>query len=144
MVSLRLEVHPPQVQADDNDEAIMEFAQIGTICAIPADKKSSETVYFVKIVDHHANNTKDQTLTDDWDQTISPGQSLLEGRYYLHQYSRKNEAVYALDKRRVYFFKECIVYPFVQHECVKDGITVSNTEQCDIINFVQTTGMSSL
>ena len=35
----------------------------------------------------------------------------------------------------MFFFKESIVYPFVQHVQVKGGITISNNEKCDIIKW---------
>ena len=41
-------------------------------------------------------------------------------------------------------FQESIVKLLVQHAEVKGMITISNDEKCDIINFVQGTGMSSL
>lgn len=92
------------------------------------------------------NDTKDEIFTDDWGQNIAPGQAFIEGRYFLHQYSGRYESTYTFDKRKVFFFKESIVYPYVQYvpDDKGDGITVANTEKCDIINFVQATGMSSL
>ena len=41
-------------------------------------------------------------------------------------------------------FQESIVNLFIQHAEVTGRITISNDEKCDIINFVQSTGMSSL
>ena len=80
-------------------------------------------------------------MTDDWGQIITPGQVFIEGRYCLHQFSGRYDSTYT----QIFFFKESIVYPFVQHvQKVQGGITISNDEKCDIINFVQTTGMSSL
>ena len=105
--SLRSEVLPVEQAGDDDDEVVLEFAQIGTICAIPADANSSETV--------NVNNTKDETFTDDWGQKIAPGQAFLEGRYFLHQYSGRYESTYTFDKRNMFFFKESIVYPYVQY-----------------------------
>ena len=56
---------------------MLEFVQIGTICAIPGDAQSTETVHFVEIVGHKMNDSPIITLKDDWGQAISPGQ-----RYY--------------------------------------------------------------
>ena len=54
------------------------------------------------------------------------------------------ESIYTQNQRKVFFFKESIVYPIVQHVQVKGGITTSNNEKCDIINFAQASGMSLL
>ena len=56
----------------------------------------------------------------------------------------KKDLQYAHDHKRVFFFKKCIVYPFVQHTLVKDGIVVSDTELCEIVDFLQSTGMCAL
>ena len=91
--------------------------------------------------------SRDQTMTDDWGQIIAPGQVFIEGRYCLHQFSGKYDSTYTQDQKKVFFFKEIIVYPFVQPvQKVKGGITISNDEKCDIIIFVRLycTGMSSL
>ena len=147
-ITLRSEILPPENTEDEDpslcDETVLEFAQEGTVCAIPADEKSSETVHFMKIIGQHINSSCSEYLTDDWGETISPGQAYIEGRYYLPKHSRKNDSVYTLDKRKVFFYKESILYPFVQHSPTKDGIIIPNSEKCDIIYFVEFTGMSSL
>ena len=68
----------------------------------------------------------------------------IEGKYFLHQFSGCCESTYTQDQRKVFFFKQSIVYIFVQYVQAKVGITISNNEKCDIINFVQASGMSSL
>ena len=123
---------------------MLVFAEKGTICAIPADSQSTETVHFVEIVGHEINTTPNITLKDDWGQPISPGQRHIEGSYTTTCNIREKRTVYARDDRRVFFFKECIVYPFVQHTVVQGGIVVSNIELCEIIDFVQSTGMRAL
>ena len=103
--------------------------------------KLPDTVNFVKIVGHCINDSEDQIMTDVLGQIIAPGQVLIEGRYCLHQFSSQYESTYTQDQRRVFFFKETIVYLFVQHALVKGRIAISNNEKCDIITFVQPTGM---
>ena len=138
------ELLPGETTGDEDDNNVLGFAQIDKSGAIPADERSPDTVNFVKIIDNHINNSEDPIMTDDWGQTIAPGQAFIEGRYFLHQFSGHYESTYTQDQRKVFFFKESIVYPFVQHVQVKGGITISNNEKCDIINFVQASGMSSL
>ena len=76
---------------------------------------------------------------------IAPGPAFIEGRYSLHQYFGRYESTYTFDKRKMFFFKESIVYPYVQYMPTdKGGIIAANREKCDIIKFVQETGMSAL
>ena len=77
---------PEEITGDEDDKNVLEFVQIGTICAIPADKKSPDTVNFVKIIVHCTNDSDDQIMTDDISQTIVPSHIFIGGRYYLHQF----------------------------------------------------------
>ena len=56
------EVLPRETTGDDDDN-VQEFEQIDTVCAIPADERSPDTVNFVKIIDHHIDNSEDQEMT---------------------------------------------------------------------------------
>ena len=85
---------PEEITGNEDDKNILEFAQIGAICAIPADEKSPDTVNFVEIVVHCINDSDDQITTDDWGQIIAPGQVFIEGRYCLHQFSSRYESKY--------------------------------------------------
>ena len=129
--SLRSQILPA-VNSESEETDVLEFAQKDTICAIPASEKSHEAVDFVKILAHQSNDTMDQFLVDDLGQRIGPGQEYLEGRYYLRKHSTAKGTIYQLDQRKVYFFKECIVYPFVQSETIKDGVLISNTKLSDV------------
>ena len=68
--SLHSEIQSPGIEGDE-DDTVLDFVQVGTVCAIPADGKSCETVMFIKILAHHTNDSEDQYLTDDWGQDIA-------------------------------------------------------------------------
>ena len=89
---------------------------------------------FIKIIDQHVNNTASDYVTDDWGQSIGTGQFYFEVNYCLRKSSKQSGTVYELGNRKVFLFKESIVYPFVQYAVTKGGI----------IHFVEATGMSSL
>lgn len=65
-------VLPEETTGDEDDNNVLGFAQIDTVCAIPVDERSRDTVNFVKMIDHHINNSEDQVMADDWGQTIAP------------------------------------------------------------------------
>ena len=50
---------------EQEDDTIMDFAPIDSLCAIPADEKTSRTVEFIKITDQCTNDSLTD-ITDDW------------------------------------------------------------------------------
>ena len=107
-------------------------------------QKLPDNFNFVKIVCHCINDSEDQIMTDDWGQIIAPGQVFTEGSVFTNFRADMNQHSLKTRGECFFFFKESIVYLFVQHAVVKGRITIFNNEKCDIINFVQPTGMSSL
>ena len=75
-----------EITGDEDEKNILEFLQIGTIYAIPADEKLWGTVNFMKIVSHCINHSDDQVMTDDCGQIITPGQVFIEWGHCLHQF----------------------------------------------------------
>ena len=127
-------------------ETVLDFAQVGSIVAIPASSKSVETVNFVKIVDQSTNESE-REIVDDWGQVIKGSQSFLEAHYLFRSSETINGSRYKVDSRSVYICKEYIVYPFVQADVAKGNIDtyfISNAELCTVVDYVQTTGMCHL
>ena len=46
--------------------------------------------------------------------------------------------------KQVFFYKENVVYPFVNAEIKKDLFIVYDTDFCDVISYVEHVGMSIL
>ena len=44
----------------------------------------------------------------------------------------------------MFFYKENVVYPFVNVEIRKDNYLVSDIDFCDVINYAEQSGMSAL
>ena len=143
-ISLRSQIQPSLTESLEEDQLMLDFSQKGTYCAIPAPEKSSETVKFVKIVEHHINNAEFESVTDDWGQQIGPGHTYIEGRYCLPKKAKRNGTIYKIDSRKVYLFKECIVYPFVQFEVLGADLFLATTELCIVVNAVENSGMATI
>ena len=70
---------------------------------------------FVKIIAHCSNQNKED-IVDDWGQVIRGGQDYLEVRHLCKSIDHSKGALYIVDNRQMFIFKESIVYPFVQAE----------------------------
>ena len=83
-------------------------------------------------------------MTDDYLITIAAGQQYIEGNFLERQEMAKKGYYYKLQKKKVYFYKESIVYSFVQLKESKKGLFLSNEEYVVILNYVEKTGYSHI
>ena len=97
-----------------------------TFCAIAASSTSADTVWFVKTV---KECVVAHDIEDDYGHKIPQGQQYLVGNFL---------------ERKTYFFKESIVYPFVQFSTFKMELYLTYNDFADILAFVEQTGMGSL
>ena len=67
---------------------------------------------------------------------------------YLSKYSENNKRCrYKVDKRKMYIFKESIVYPFIQAERGEgkfESYFITNEDLCLVVDYGQTKGMCLL
>ena len=110
-------------------------------CAIAASSTSADTVWFMKIVEKcvAAHDTE-----DDYGHKISQGQHYVVGNFFKRTRSTKNGLLFKEEPKKTYFFKESIVYPFVQSSTLKMELYLINNDFADILAFVEQTGMASL
>ena len=109
----------------------------GTIVALAAEKKSKDTSYLMKIA--CAESVKDHDDTDSFGNTVAKGTKHLEG-YFLDSYN----GVYRVSKKRAIFYKESVVYPFVQVTEGKKGFLLSNDQFLLITKFIEDSGCTAL
>ena len=140
-IHLRSEVEPVcgEITNDENDAS--EFLLADTYCAVAADKSSSDTVWFIKVKD--SNNASVQ-MTDDYNNIIAAGMDYVEGNFLEKLHVVQKGTLYKLSKKKTYFFKESVVYPFVQFTAAKKGLLLSNEEFVTILNYTESTGLSSI
>ena len=144
-IALRANVE--ETTTESHPEVVLNFAQADTFVAIPKNNKNqSNTVSFVEVVAQCTNEGK-KRIIDEWGQVIEGGQSYLEVRY-LSKYSENNKGYrYKVDKRKMYIFKESIVYPFIQAERGKgkfESYFITNEDLCLMVDYEQTKGMCHL
>ena len=70
-------IDPPCVDGPSHD-ITSDFLVPGCICAIASSEKSTDTVWFVKILKRHE---ADQPYTDNKGFTVAEGQEFFSGKY---------------------------------------------------------------
>ena len=130
----------------DDEEVIAEYYAPDTVCAVAADHDSLDLLYFIYIVN---SDVADVDMTDGCKHDIKAGQEYISG-YYLEKRSETLKGItYTVnEKKSIFFYKESIVYPFVNAEEKPDKkkktLYISNNDYCDILRFVEETKMAVL
>ena len=68
----------------------------------------------------------------------------IEGKFMEKVHIEPKGTLYKLSKKKAYFFKESVVYPFVQFTGAKKGFLLLNKEFVTILNYIESTGLSSI
>ena len=84
----------------------MTFLLPGSVCAIAADRKSTDTVWFIKIKEEKkADVPRHQPLTDDYGDMVSSGLSYIEGHYLEFQTIKGKCQVFKKMSKKWFIFK---------------------------------------
>ena len=75
-----------------------------------AEKKSPETFYLMKITEEE--QSKEEDHMDDYGHRVKKGVKHLQGVFFERECG--SDKRYKLTKKRAFFYRESIVYPFVQ------------------------------
>lgn len=118
-----------------------EFLLPNTVCALAAEKKSPDTVWFVEI-EEEAIAAND--LIDDYGVTVPEGNRYLRGSYLEKESDNKRELKFKKMKKTTFFYPESVVYPYVNVTKKKELYIISREDFFDIITYVQHYGMSAI
>lgn len=132
-----------EIDLADEDEIYMNnFVTPESYVAVAADKKSPDTVWFIKVIEADCESATDEE--DDYGNIIPKGATYFKGNFL----ERVNETikleVYKLSKKTTYFYKENILYPYVNFNETKKGLTLNKRDLADIIHFTEQTGFCHL
>ena len=129
---------------DDNyEEIITDYLAPNT--AIAAGEYSKDMFYFI-FAESYCVAEFDM---DDFNHQIVEGQSYISG-YYLEKKSDISKGItYTINtNKRVFFFPESIVYPFVNFmensKGKKNTMFISNEDFCEVLCFVEKSKMSAI
>ena len=126
---------------NSNESDNQDFLFPGIICAIAADN-SSHVVWFLQVI---GISSSSENIIDDYDHMISPGQEYLEG-HYLEKNRETSKGYYfdVITSKKVFCYKECIVYPFVPFTLSKNQMYLPKRDYVDMIYYLEQTGLSSI
>ena len=98
------------------DDETTEVLIKDSIVALAAGTKARETFYLMKITEEEKEASIKET--DKWGTKIKEGQLHLRGQYF--EAESGYDTRYKLLKKEAIFFRESVVYPFVQMEAKKN------------------------
>ena len=137
-VSLRSNFQEKNVETETETDST-GFLLKNTVVAVAADDSHHETVWFIMIEEEEKSLI--QAVEDSYGNIIPPNQPFLSG-YFLEPTTTK--CIYQKSRKITYFYKETVVYPFVQAIPNKRGYEISNNELCEVLAFVEHNGMANL
>ena len=121
----------------DQNEEVNEFVRVGTYVAIAARRSEGavwvvDPFWIIKVTEVNRIDEK--------------GQVHLAG-HFLEKNDRRTTAkkmVFDLSKKLSFFFKESILYPYVNIEEGKSGLALEMTDYTDILYYVENNGYAHL
>ena len=123
-------------EALEDDEAIdnetTEVLIKDSIVALAADTKACETFYLMKITEEKEASI---TETDTQGKKIKEGQLHLRGQFF--ETDPCSDTRYRLLKKESIFFRESVVYPFVQMEAKKKHYELSADKFMQITRYIE-------
>ena len=119
---------------------VNNFLQVNSVCAVAADKKSYETVWFVKIIEEV---TADKEIWDDYGVTVIEGETVLKALFLEKSSQTKTGQTSKLTSNKTtLLYKESVVYPFVNFKKGSDNYFISNNNFYEIISYVEHFGLT--
>ena len=120
---------------------VIDFLQVNSVCAVAADNKSYETVWFVKIIEVTAN----KEIQDDHGVIIIEGETVLKGNFLEKSSQTKTgQTLKFTSNKTTLFYKESVVYPFVNVKEDSGNYFISNNDFYEVISCVEQFGLTSL
>lgn len=101
-----------------------------------------DTVWFVKVIDDTCVDHKN--TIDDYGNKVADGVYYIAENFFEYLSDAHNKKTYKLSKKVPLFYKECIVYPFVNITEGKKGYEIANNDFTDILYYVEQNGFSHL
>ena len=123
-----------------HDEPAADVLLKDVVVALAAEKKARETFYLMKITQEEEQASKDEKY--GWGTFIKAGQFHLRGLFF--ESVPGSDRKFNLIQKEVIFFRESIVYPFVQLEASKKHYLLPEEEHMQITRFIESTCMGAL
>ena len=112
------------------------------MCVIAADNKSTDTVWFVQIIGEFDSPEK---VIHDYDHTASAGKKYMLSDFLEQVHDQIIRTKYKLiHKKKTIFYRESIVYPFMNMSKINRHYIISSRDFVDIFNYVEYITLATL
>ena len=130
------------VERDEKTTSHNYFLLPGSVCVIAVDNKSTNTVWFVQII---RELDSPENVIDDYGHTASAGQKYMLGYLLEQEHDQITKTKYKLMyKKKTNFYRESIVYPFVNISEINGHYIISSRDFVDIVNYVEHYALTTL
>ena len=79
----------------------------------------------------------DGSCVDDHGNAVGQGVRYLKGHFLEKTDEKDNRKLYKLSKKQTFFYRENVVYPYVNFQETKKGFALNNSDMMEIIQFVE-------
>ena len=124
------------VPSNDDNDNVNSFLTPESIVAIAADKKSIDTIWFIKVIEAECVND-DEDEHDAYGHSVPKGVAFMKGNFLEKIQDSTNGQIFKLSKKITFFYKESVLYPYVNFKETKKGLVLSSSEYTDIIHYVE-------
>lgn len=113
-----------------------DFICPDSIVAVAADERSADTIWFIKVLENECVECVD--VKDDYENVVVRGESFFKGHFLEMIKEKKSHKVFKLSSKITFFYKESVIYPFINMEETDKGFhQLHNNDLVDIINFAE-------
>ena len=138
---LRSSVLPP-VDDEVKECRVNDFITPESIVAVAADgDDDTDTIWFISVT---KTKCVGDGVKDGYENIIPLGLEYMKGHFLNRNYTTKSSTVFSLSNKVTRFYKETVIFPFVNVKESKKGIEIENKEWTDIICHPEQTGYAHL
>ena len=126
------------------EEEVSDFVTVDAVVALSAPKKSMDTFWLIKVA--RVNQVHTTTEVDSYQHEIAPGMVHLSGHFLERdeKLSTVKSYVFNQSKDITFFYKESILYPYVNVKEKNNKLILSTTDYTDILYYIEKNGFSHL
>ena len=126
-------IDPPTGDGISHD-VTNDFLVPGCICALAANENSTDTVWFVKILERCE---VDQPYTDDYGLRVAKEQEFFSEKYLEWVGKTRHKTSFQEMRKTMFLYKTGFVYPFLTLKKSKSLYSISEIDYCDITSYLE-------
>ena len=129
-------------EEEDENISVSDMIVPDTIVAVAAPEDSMDQLWFVKVLRVDCVELED--VFDTYKNKIPAGLTFLKGQFLEKDNIHKHHTTYKLSQGLTYFYKESVLFPYVQMVVKNNKFVLHNQDWLDIQYHVEQTGFAHL